>query len=1234
MSAREAPVLIRWLVRSLLLSAVLLHFGPFANGAGVYTVARSQPAEFPIAAFPGASAESPAIHGRTVVWYDDRRGPTDVWGYDLASAQFLPLANYDHAQLIAAVSDQWVVYEDNRNGTWDIYATERATQVEIAVATGPHHQRFPRIWGNYIVYQDETARRDQSDVYLFEISTRTTVPLAVTPSFQGNPDVGENWAIWVDGRAGAWQLGIYHLATQTTSFRPIDCDDSCQPRLAGDDVVWNGWRTGNYDIYLYNLVTQVETHLYAAPGDQTRPVISDQLIVWEDTETYGNSNLFVYVRATGQSFPIALEPSRQIKAAVSGNTVVWQDNRHHKWEIYGWVWDGNAPELPNHPLPSPARLRVGAYPAGQLRLEWDDTSDGENGFVVQRADGVFSADWRDYATVPVNTTIFTDTETTIGQSYWYRVRAYHGQGASGYSNESYSTAVGNDLPNLDERYLHLLINETRMDPAAWGLPQLAPVNPVGWDVRLARSARAHALGMGNSGCCQGHVDLEGRGPGDRAAASGYPSLAAENLFEGQSGLEGMEAIHRGFLGSEGHRDNRLDPNTRHTAIGFAFGRYGSVVEVFSAGPPGAVVPPLPDGIAIPYTGTVATEFDFLTTFWNSTLQPPVAATVVIDGSPHTMSVRSGQPGRGVYHHRQKLPLGQHAYHFEFVWVDPDKGAQTTRLPEEGSFTGPSVRPFLPDLAVVALWADGVVAGYEGTITAALTNEGEISATDVVVQLYQGEPPGEGLPVGPPQTVALLEPGGSATLHFPWRPDAAGEQVVSVWIDAANAILESNEENNLRSTTVAVRESQLTWYVDGGVEQPGDGRTPATAFATIAAAFQSALPGDIVQVAPGLYPGTVHVPVGVHLAGSGAMSTTIIGTGVGTTLYAGNGSTVSGFTITGSGAEYWDAGVWVEPDDSTTLFNNHILGNETGIAQPCFWGGCTGAITVTHSLFSENRRMAIDLHTASSIINNTVVANRWGVHFEKEGGRLFNNIIANNREVGLSTNNSAILMGHNNIWNNGVDYQGVREPGPGAHSQDPRFVADGQGDYRLRPDSHCIDAGDPDPSFQDVDGSRNDMGAWGGPRPPDPGWPYPGALSVELSTQAEELSDGRWRVTYVVNLTSIGGAVADLVVVAGIPEATTYVPQSAYISHGTVVVAEQLTFQIGALGLDERATLTYNVITSQPVTTTTRFASPLTISWDGRSLTQRNEAAITMEPGPALRHLYLALILSERAGVEP
>ncbi|MFC1548098.1 right-handed parallel beta-helix repeat-containing protein [Candidatus Neomarinimicrobiota bacterium] len=47
---------------------------------------------------------------------------------------------------------------------------------------------------------------------------------------------------------------------------------------------------------------------------------------------------------------------------------------------------------------------------------------------------------------------------------------------------------------------------------------------------------------------------------------------------------------------------------------------------------------------------------------------------------------------------------------------------------------------------------------------------------------------------------------------------------------------------------------------------------------------------------------------------------------------------------------------------------------------------------------------------------------------------------------------------------------------------PQFVDIASGDYRLSPSSPCVDAGNPALEFNDHDGTRNDMGTYGGPQP--------------------------------------------------------------------------------------------------------------------------------------------------------
>jgi hypothetical protein len=64
-------------------------------------------------------------------------------------------------------------------------------------------------------------------------------------------------------------------------------------------------------------------------------------------------------------------------------------------------------------------------------------------------------------------------------------------------------------------------------------------------------------------------------------------------------------------------------------------------------------------------------------------------------------------------------------------------------------------------------------------------------------------------------------------------------------------------------------------------------------------------------------------------------------------------------------------------------------------------------------------------------------------------------------------------------------------GAGNLEADCRLLAPEEDDFRFAPGSPCRDAGDPADSMQDLDGSRNDPGAFGGPGggwvplPPEP-----------------------------------------------------------------------------------------------------------------------------------------------------
>ncbi len=84
-------------------------------------------------------------------------------------------------------------------------------------------------------------------------------------------------------------------------------------------------------------------------------------------------------------------------------------------------------------ISAPTNLQAGSAGSGTIDLSWEDNSDNETGFRIQRKDStnIFS----DVGIVSENETTFTDNVTDI-TSYTYRVIAYNDSAISNYSNEA------------------------------------------------------------------------------------------------------------------------------------------------------------------------------------------------------------------------------------------------------------------------------------------------------------------------------------------------------------------------------------------------------------------------------------------------------------------------------------------------------------------------------------------------------------------------------------------------------------------------------------------------------------------------------------------------------------------------------------------------------------------------------------------------------------------------------
>lgn len=168
--------------------------------------------------------------------------------------------------------------------------------------------------------------------------------------------------------------------------------------------------------------------------------------------------------------------------------------------------------------------------------------------------------------------------------------------------------------------------------------------------------------------------------------------------------------------------------------------------------------------------------------------------------------------------------------------------------------------------------------------------------------------------------------------------------------------------------------------------------------------------------------------------------------------------------------------------SPNIANNSIMENEASNAG----GGifCTrDTPRITNNIIWKNKAksgggISCD-RSFCTIINDTITRNvaayGGGIFFEGGSVRIVNNILWDNRDDLYSAWFSpASRPDHSNIGDG--DFRGVN----GNISTDPLFTDPENGDFSLRLDSPCLDAGNPGATYHDPDGSRNDMGANGGP----------------------------------------------------------------------------------------------------------------------------------------------------------
>ena len=292
-----------------------------------------------------------------------------------------------------------------------------------------------------------------------------------------------------------------------------------------------------------------------------------------------------------------------------------------------------------------------------------------------------------------------------------------------------------------------------------------------------------------------------------------------------------------------------------------------------------------------------------------------------------------------------------------------------------------------------------------------------------------------------------------------------------------------------------------------INVPGD-------YSGIQAGIDAASNGDVILVSPGTYTENIDFKgKAITLRSDQGPKTTIIDGGgktngsIGVAFHSGEdyASVLEGFTITNS---------------ETAV--SYSVPNASGPPYPA----SASPVIIDNILFDNFYGINgyVNYHTNAVrpyIARNIIDSNYCGIHLDKQANAyggvnaiIRNNTIINNSNCGIklrmhtslptinsniiASNGSGIeltytslleerksLIWYNNFWANttdingggsAVDMNGIQ----GNISSDPLFTDAGNQDYHLLSSSPSINTGDPASAYNDPDGSRNDMGAFGGP----------------------------------------------------------------------------------------------------------------------------------------------------------
>ena len=332
---------------------------------------------------------------------------------------------------------------------------------------------------------------------------------------------------------------------------------------------------------------------------------------------------------------------------------------------------------------------------------------------------------------------------------------------------------------------------------------------------------------------------------------------------------------------------------------------------------------------------------------------------------------------------------------------------------------------------------------------------------------------------------------------------------SVSFDAAyrygiSAIDETFNESPIIQTPT-ISPITLKIFVSPSGTKSGEG-TSLKPFSTIGDGITFSGEGDTVYVLPGTYTEDIALKEGIWLIGSDVSTTKVVSTNSNFAVTTAPNSTVQGFTFLVAGGiivhgsnvtiaenillhqgSGFNVGIFCQRNYEHLVICKNILMNfSLGIQAVGYPDPPSSAVIVRNNIIDGQQGVQIVISKMNSF-NNTFIIGPSGTGLTVILGTstIDNNCFVAPSQGGYQTSvtwqaESDVTFDYNDQWNahralgDSVSHTNI--------SVDPLFVNVVKNNFHLGSGSLCVNAGNPLSAYNDKDGSRNDVGAYGGPDP--------------------------------------------------------------------------------------------------------------------------------------------------------